>query len=225
MISVVISTLDSEEALAHCLTALVPAAAEGIVREVLVVDGGSRDATRTVADAAGCDLEEVTGSDGARFAAGAGLALKSPWLMFLPAGSMLEPGWHAEAANFIERTERSGQAERCAAVFRLKQDAFGFGARAGEALGNLTTQLLGMPASEQGLLISRRFYASLGGHRDLTALSDLDIARRIGRGRLMLLRSAAVIPQAPARPVRQKLARFAVTALRLPPRLVRALHG
>lgn len=225
MISVVVSCLDCEEGLAHSLTALVPAAAEGIVREVVVMDGGSRDATRTVADAAGCEMHVVKGGEGARFAAGSKVALKSPWLMFLPAGSMLEPGWHVDASNFVERAERSGQAERCAAAFRLKRDAFGWRVRAGEALSNLSTQLLGMASSEQGLLISRRLYKSVGGHRDLGTLSDFDLINRIGRSRLVLLRSAAVAPQDAPRPARQKLARFAVSALRLPPRLLAGLNG
>ena len=43
MISVIIPTLNSEIVLAHTLAALVPAAAEGVVREVIVVDGGSSD--------------------------------------------------------------------------------------------------------------------------------------------------------------------------------------
>ena len=54
MFSIVIATHDSERALVPTLAALVPGATAGIVREVIVADGGSRDKTEEVADIAGC---------------------------------------------------------------------------------------------------------------------------------------------------------------------------
>jgi len=53
MISVIIPTLDVERELAATLTALVPASIEGVVREVIIVDGGSSDATLKIAYDAG----------------------------------------------------------------------------------------------------------------------------------------------------------------------------
>ena len=46
MLSVIIATHESERALVPTLAALVPGAAAGIVREVIVADAGSRDADR-----------------------------------------------------------------------------------------------------------------------------------------------------------------------------------
>ena len=54
MLSVVIATHNSERALLPTLAALVQGAAAGIVREVIVADAGSRDATTAIADGAGC---------------------------------------------------------------------------------------------------------------------------------------------------------------------------
>ena len=56
MLSVIIATLDSERALVPTLAALVPGAMAGLVSEVLVADGGSRDETAVVADVAGCNF-------------------------------------------------------------------------------------------------------------------------------------------------------------------------
>ena len=56
MISVVIPTLNAEAGLAAALTALVPAVVDGLVRDVVVVDGGSRDRTLAIAEKAGCDI-------------------------------------------------------------------------------------------------------------------------------------------------------------------------
>ncbi|HET6928016.1 MAG TPA: glycosyltransferase, partial [Hyphomicrobiaceae bacterium] len=53
MISVIIPTLNAEATLAETLSALVPAAVAGLVREVLVVDGGSSDRTAEIVERAG----------------------------------------------------------------------------------------------------------------------------------------------------------------------------
>ena len=52
MISVIIPTLNAESGLAAALSALVPAMVDGLVREVIVVDGGSTDRTLAIADTA-----------------------------------------------------------------------------------------------------------------------------------------------------------------------------
>ncbi len=59
MITAIIETRDDEVPLAHALAALVPAATEGVLREVIVIDHGSRDGTLTVADIAGCTVIEA----------------------------------------------------------------------------------------------------------------------------------------------------------------------
>ena len=66
MISVVIPALNAEASLPDTLSALIPATVEGIVREVILVDGGSDDHTREIADAAGADVlvaEPITVAD------------------------------------------------------------------------------------------------------------------------------------------------------------------
>ncbi|MEL7488696.1 MAG: glycosyltransferase, partial [Pseudomonadota bacterium] len=53
MFSVVIPTLNPGARLEACLAALAPAAIDGDVKEVIIADGGSTDATLSRADAAG----------------------------------------------------------------------------------------------------------------------------------------------------------------------------
>ncbi|MEJ8473474.1 glycosyltransferase [Roseibium algae] len=230
MISVIVPTLNSEADLAHTLAALVSAAAEGVVREVVVIDGGSSDNTERVADAAGCDWHEVVGPKSARLAAGAGLSRRGDWLLFLSADTVLDTGWHHEVQTFIERAERAGSADRTAAAFKLRFESFGIGARISEYLATLRCQMLGMPHGNQGLLISRRFYKALGGYRPLPEMEDLDLVKRIGRTRLVFLRSAAVCSGRPEEAsngstLRKSIARFCVSILRLPPSLLLRLHG
>ena len=86
MISALICTLDDERRLAGTLSALVPAAVDGLVRQVVVVDAGSRDATLEIADDAGALLVR----NGLPAALGAAL---QPWVLVLDPGARLTPGW------------------------------------------------------------------------------------------------------------------------------------
>src|SRR3990167_2388072 len=53
MISVIVQTLNNAATLSACLGALVPAAVDAVVTEVIVVDGGSTDATLEIVEDAG----------------------------------------------------------------------------------------------------------------------------------------------------------------------------
>lgn len=144
MISVIIPTRDSAAVLGPCLSALVPAAVSGLVREVILADAGSLDGTLAIAEDAG-----------ARVAAGdiaaAVAAAKGDWLLILPPTSRLEPGWEAEAAGHIER--HTGKA----ACFRLAFDSASPMARLREWLASVSR-----PAAAQGRLIEARLYGDAG---------------------------------------------------------------
>jgi len=191
MISVILTTRNDELPLAHALAALVPAAADGMVREVIIVDSGSTDGTIAVADAAGCRIVSGGGEKGADLAKGAGLA-RSDWLLFLSPDVMLEPGWQREARDFIDRLSIAGSGASRAAAFRLAHAGFGWRARTSEVVAALRARLLAAPLPEQGLLVPASLYRAVGGHRAGARLAESDLGRRIGRGRLSFLRSRAV---------------------------------
>ena len=107
MLSVVIATHDSERALLPTLAALVAGAAAGVVREVIVADAGSRDATAAIADGAGCRVLTSSARCGARLKAAADAA-RAPWLMFLQPGIVPDATWIDEARRFVEEAELRG---------------------------------------------------------------------------------------------------------------------
>jgi hypothetical protein len=190
MMSVVIATQESERALLPTLSALVPGAAAGIVREVIIADAGSSDGTAEVADAAGCRLLVCPGTRGARLKAAAATA-RGPWLLFLQPGVIPDAAWIAETRRFMEEAELLGRTDVCAAVFRPAAAASR--PLIVEAFTLLRAALGATPLASQGLMIGKPLYDRLGGHREDAAEAERDLARRLGRRRIAMLRSAALV--------------------------------
>lgn len=191
MISVVIPTFDAEATLGPTLVALVAGALDGLVREVIVVDGGSSDGTHEIADAAGADVLVAPRGRGAQLAAGARKA-RFPWLLFLHADTVLERGWEMDVRAFIEAASHGDASATEAAAFRFALDDRGIAPRVLEAIVGLRCRFFGLPYGDQGLLISRTLYDEVGGYAPLPLMEDLDMVRRLGRRRLTLLRTRAV---------------------------------
>lgn len=187
MISVVIPALNAEAHLPASLSALIPATVEGVVREVIVVDGGSKDRTCELADAAGAEVLAASPSRGGQLIAGAARA-KHPWLLFLHADTVLDPGWEREASQFMERVD-TGRAKPTAAAFRFALDDEGVAPRCLESLVRLRCATLRLPYGDQGLLVQRRLYDKAGGYRDLPVFEDLDLVRRLGGVRMLRARA------------------------------------
>jgi glycosyltransferase involved in cell wall biosynthesis len=193
VITVIIPTRDSEGALVPTLSALVSASASGLVREVILADGGSRDETEKVADVAGCHFLKGPHDPGARLRTAAHQA-RGSWLLFLDPAAILPEGWMREVRAFVDTMERSGLAERRAATFRLGYEGFGMKPRLAEAAAAARLVVIGRPRPEQGLLIARRFYDQLGGHKNGKKAQERLFAR-IGRRRLVTLRARIVLSE------------------------------
>jgi glycosyltransferase involved in cell wall biosynthesis len=192
MLSVVIATENAERILVPTLAALVPGATAGIVREVIVADAGSSDATAKIADAAGCRIDVMAAPLGHRLRQAAANA-RAAWLLFLQPGAVPDWTWIEETRRFIEQAELGGRADTRAAAFRRTGDADTLGSAIVEALGLIAAALGAQPRPQQGLLISKTLYERFGGHLGEDADPESKFLRRLGRRRIVMLRSRTMM--------------------------------
>jgi glycosyltransferase involved in cell wall biosynthesis len=189
VISVVIPTLNDERRLVPTLASLVSGAADGLIVEAIVADGGSTDDTEGVADVAGCRFTPGPADRGARLAAAAAAA-KAPWLLFVSPGVVLDEGWIREVRSFLEATARRPERRGRAAVFALGREDYGVTGGIAVAAVRLGFLAGFGPDPRQGLLIQAERYRGLGGHQP-GPRPERRFARRIGRFGTTVLRSRA----------------------------------
>jgi rSAM/selenodomain-associated transferase 2 len=225
-LSVIIPTLDAAATLPAVLASLEEGRAAGLLREVIVVDGGSADATAAQARAAGARVIAAPRGRGVQLAGG-GAAATGGWLLFLHADTWLGRGWSAPVGAFIAAAAN----RRRAGYFRFCLDDRAHAARRIEVLARWRCRALALPYGDQGLLLSAELHRELGGFRPLPLMEDVDIVRRLGRDRLAALAADAVTSPARyrrggyvARPLRN-LCCLALYFAGVPPRVLRRLYG
>jgi len=183
-LGVVIPTLNEADALPGLLDDLVElgecAAGEGgepvgLRVETVVVDGGSTDGTRELARGAG--MQVISSPPGRSIQMNAGAhSLTTPWLLFLHADSRMPSGTRDALVAWL----RSPSPDE-AAYFSFRLDARGIGWRAIELGQRLRERISGFAYGDQGLLLSRSRFASLGGIPEIPLMEDVEAVRRLRR--------------------------------------------
>lgn len=226
MLSVIIPTLNAEATLPQALGALIPGVVCGLIKDVIISDGGSIDESREIAENAGCIVVTGPAGRGTQLARGA-QAARGDWRLFLHADTVLSTGWEEEVGHFMAQP----YSHEYAGVFRFALDDFRPQARHLETLVALRCKLFALPYGDQGLLIHRSLYDQLGGFAKVPLMEDVDMIRRIGRRRLIYFRSAALTSAARyvsggylRRPLRNLFC-LSLYFLRVPPRLIARLYG
>lgn len=183
-LSIVIPTLNAGAELPLCLESLMPGLEAGLIREVIVADGGSEDATAKIAGSMGATLVTGARGRGAQLAAGAAAA-RGDWLMFLHADTALSRDWAERTGDHVMTKPDY------AAFFELRFRSDARAARTLEKRANRRARMLGLPYGDQGLLISRKLYDEVGGYADVPLMEDVMIVRAIGKRRLVQLNAEA----------------------------------
>jgi rSAM/selenodomain-associated transferase 2 len=173
LVSVIVPVLDEARALPRLLDHL--AALRGDI-EVIVVDGGSADASRAIVRAhpLGATLLRAGGGRAGQMNAGAAAAAGEA-LVFLHADTRLPPTAHSSLAAALARGVEGGN-------FALRFDGGGAFAR---LLGSwyAVQRRLGVFYGDSAIFVRADAFRALGGYRPLAIMEDYDLARRLSRRR------------------------------------------
>jgi rSAM/selenodomain-associated transferase 2 len=183
-LSVVIPALDEATTIGGLLGDL---SALRVTHEVIVSDGGSRDATPRAAGNAGAFVVRSERGRGRQLRAGIAAA-RGAMLCVLHADVRLP----AETLRALEQIGETGA--RGAWAFRLRIDARGAAYRLVELGANLRSRAFALPYGDQGLVLDRATYDDAGGYADVPLMEDVLLARALRRaGRRIVLRREAVV--------------------------------
>ena len=182
-IAVIIPSLDAAHALPATTEALLGGLTDGLVAELVLSDGGSKDGIADVARELGATLVTGPKGRGGQIARGVAAA-RAPWVLILHADTHLSDGWAQAARSHIENhPDKAGW-------FRLGFRANGLAPRLVAGGANLRSRLLGLPYGDQGLLVARATLEEVGGVPEIPLMEDVALAHRLS-GRLRPLDAIA----------------------------------
>lgn len=181
-LSIVIPTLDEEAAIGRTLEALrhieTPA-------EVVVVDGGSRDRTVSIASAAGATVIRAAERGRAAQLNHGALESSGDVLVFLHADTVLPP----DAARAI--TDALSHEDVVGGCFRLRFDHDHPLLRLSSILSALQFPLFHF--GDSAYFMRRSAFEALGGYRSLPLMEDLEFWLRLNRfGKTTVVRAVAL---------------------------------
>jgi rSAM/selenodomain-associated transferase 2 len=181
-LAVIIPTLNEAQGLPGTLAPLL---AQPDI-EVIIVDGGSSDATPALAETAGCRVLKAPRGRGWQMNVGAA-ATTAPMLLFLHADTLLPPTFKGRIAETLNRPGVSVGAFSLA--FSGRHPKLAVIAH----LANLRSRLLGLPYGDQALFTTRRLFARVGGYPEMEIMEDVVFVRRLSRlGRVVILPEIAI---------------------------------
>ena len=184
-LSIIIPAYNAEAVLPLCLSSLMPGLESGLIREVILVDGGSEDQTRRLAEGAGANVMTAPKKGRAAQLRHGFEHARGDWLLFLHADTALSRDWAERAKAHL--AQHKDKAASFTLAFRSDHPM----ARTVARRANWRARTLGLPYGDQGLLISRKLYQEVGGYPDAPFMEDVEIVRALGKKRLSILSAEA----------------------------------
>ncbi len=183
-LSIIIPTLNEATAIVSTLTGLQAQRAAG--HEVIVVDGGSTDATCSLAAPFADQLLHSARGRARQMNCGAAAACGDV-LVFLHADTLLPEG--------ADRVVRTGLAQTGALWGRFDVRLSGSHPllRVVETLMNVRSQLTGIATGDQAIFVRRDLFEQVGGFPDIPLMEDIAISRALKRhGRPFCVRERVI---------------------------------
>jgi rSAM/selenodomain-associated transferase 2/rSAM/selenodomain-associated transferase 1 len=171
-VSIVIPALDEARAIVGTLAALQPSRAAG--HEVIVVDGGSVDATVALAAPLADRVSSAARGRARQMNAGAAAAT-GDILLFLHADSRLPADGVATLLREMGRSGRRWGRFDVAIAGRARA------LRCVEALMNLRSRATGIATGDQAIFVERALFREIGGYPDQPLMEDIELSRRLKR--------------------------------------------
>ncbi len=229
LISTIIPTLNEDARVADTIARLRLQPGEW---ELIVVDGGSADATIDRAERAGADhVLSAPRGRGTQMNAGAAMA-RGEVLLFLHADVHLPSNAHRTIQDTL--AARKGSIPPIAGCFVTRTVPDGpcsALARTSFRLADFRSRFTRLPYGDQGLFLRRESFRAAGGFADLPLMEDIELSRRLARMGEIRRTNASVRVSArrfQAAPIRALLAmRTFPLAFRLgvPAELLHRLYG
>jgi len=183
IISIIVPVLD-EEALIGPFIAHLRIRAPGA--EIIVVDGGSRDGTRSIAAPLADVLISAPRGRASQMNAGAAVA-RAEIFWFLHADSILPHDAVRDIWSALNNTDLAG------GCFRLRLPSRKVIYRISDSLGNLGVQVFGFALGDHGIFCRRDVFEESGGYPDVPILEDAETYRALARqGRMRQLRAEII---------------------------------
>ena len=176
-ISIIIPTLNEADTITTTLSTITN---EEQV-EIIVVDGGSKDATVYLAKSYGVKVLTTAPSKARQMNAGAKIA-SGEILLFLHADTQL-PKHFAE--SIISAVSDTGAV---AGAFQICIDSDAKGLRFIERVANWRSRHLQAPYGDQGIFVTKSLFHEIGGYPDMAIMEDYELIRRLRqKGRIVTL--------------------------------------
>ncbi len=171
-LSIVVPVLDEAEGIVATLASLAPLRARGA--ELIVVDGGSRDATVARAQALADRVMEGPRGRARQMNAGAAVA-RAPTLLFLHADTRLPEDADRLIASAL------GAAPLAWGRFDVAIEGHSRMLPVVAAMMNARSRLSGIATGDQAMFMTRAAFEAAGGFPDQPLMEDIELSARLKR--------------------------------------------
>jgi rSAM/selenodomain-associated transferase 2 len=171
LLSVIVPARDEAQVLPQLMVDLAPLRAAGA--ELILVDGGSQDATCDLAKEGVDQLLQSAPGRALQMNAGAAVA-RGDYLWFVHADTRIDAVAIRSLLDALARHPVWGR-------FDVRLSGDGLALRLIGAMISLRSRLTGVATGDQGIFVAREAFERLGGYAEMPLMEDLELSRRLKR--------------------------------------------